>query len=127
MPIQSAPRVRPFSRALRRSSFLVSVSATALVLSLAGGKVMAQPLGARSSASAPDLAGVAAAAAAQQAAAVAKQAQAALLRTTPALQAMQAAQAAARAAAGNASATLPTVTVSNGLAPGGLVPDSGLP
>jgi filamentous hemagglutinin family protein len=108
-------------QAFSRRTLLVGTSAIALAVATSHG-VQARPIGGASGmSSAPTLASDAAAVSAQQAAAMAKQSLQSLTRATQALQAMQAAQNAARAAAQNSSSNVP-----NGLAPGGMVPDSGL-
>lgn len=107
--------------AFSRRTLLVGTSAIALALAASHG-VQARPLGGASGSwSAPTIASDAASANAAQAAAMARQSLQSLTRATQALQAMQAAQNAARAAAQNSSSNVP-----NGLAPGGMVPDSGL-
>ncbi|MBB4199992.1 hypothetical protein CCR94_21600 [Rhodoblastus sphagnicola] len=114
------------SGAVSRSALLAGASGLVLGLMLAGSPdAMARSLnGSAAGVSAPNFASDAATVAAQQAGAVAKQSQNALNRS---IQAMQAAQAAARAAAqARELSTTAPLGVANGLAPGGLAPDSGL-
>ena len=111
-----------------RRALLAGTSMLALVL-VWSTAAEARPLGnAGGAAAAPNLASSAATAGAQQAAQVAAQSQNALNRAVQAIQAMQAVQNAARSAAvsgpNNLGAGLPAVT--DGLSPGGLIPDSGL-
>ena len=105
----------------RHAGWLAGSSALVVALMLlTDQQAHARPLGsAGQGASAAAAAAAAATLSAQQAAAMAQQSLASLSRATQALQAMQATQNAARAAAQGAG-------VANGLAPGGLVPDSGL-
>src|ERR1700744_1283612 len=121
------PASRP-QRMLSRGALLAGTSL--LTLLLAGPDIAsARQLGSGGAVtSATNFASDAATLAAQKAAATAKQSPAALMRATQAIQAMQSVQNAARAAAqaSQSSTTLPQVSVANGLAPGGLVPDSGL-
>jgi filamentous hemagglutinin family protein len=103
----------------RRAALLGGVSLAALLL--AGAPARATALLARSVPSPVSSAMAGAGASAQQAAAMAQQSMASLARATQAIAAMQAAQTAAR----NLVLAAPS-TVPDGLAPGGLVPDSGL-
>jgi filamentous hemagglutinin len=125
--------------AISQPSYVRRLLTTVSVLALVAGgttAALALPLGLRGSSYSPSvLAADAAMAAAQQAAQIAKQSQNSLSVATRAIQAMQAAQAAARGVAitgpnnlgadpNHPGQLLPNVP--NGLAVGGLVPDSGL-
>jgi filamentous hemagglutinin family protein len=116
MPRRDA--ARRFHRPLQ-ASLLASVSL--LTLLTAGAPAQARNILLAGTGSAVANASAVATASAQQAAAMAQQSMASLARATQAIQAMQAAQSAARSLALAAPGTVP-----NGLAPGGLVPDSGL-
>ncbi|ABD05193.1 haemagglutinin-like protein [Rhodopseudomonas palustris HaA2] len=121
-------RVTAKRRALSRRLMLTSTSALALTVLLTAAPAMARSLGgAAPDYSAAAVAAAAATAAAQQGSAAAQRSVESLTQAAQALQGIQAAQAAARAAAQAAgvSVTAPVV-VPNGLAAGGLVPDSGL-
>jgi filamentous hemagglutinin family protein len=112
-------RVESRSSLYRRASLLAGVSIVALV---AGSDANAYPLGFTSSSTvATTAAANAALAAAQQAQQAAQNAQASMARTVRAIQAMTAAQNAARNLAAGVGSSIPS-----GLAPNGLVPDSGL-
>uniref|UniRef100_Q07N99 Filamentous haemagglutinin family outer membrane protein n=1 Tax=Rhodopseudomonas palustris (strain BisA53) TaxID=316055 RepID=Q07N99_RHOP5 len=118
-------RATALGRKNRRVRLLAGVCSAALLLAVAPKAALARSLtGSAAAVSAPNFASDAASVAAQRAASAAKQSQNALARST---QAMQAAQAAARAAAQarQVSTTAPTA-IADGLAIGGLVPDSGL-
>jgi filamentous hemagglutinin family protein len=126
--LQKNPAMPHPKRSLSRGALLAGTSLLTLLLT-APDIASARQLGSGGAVtSATNFASDAATLAAQQAAATAKQSSAALLRATQAIQAMQSVQNAARAAAqaSQSSTTLPQVSVANGLAPGGLVPDSGL-
>jgi filamentous hemagglutinin family protein len=101
----------------RRAWLLMGVSAIAIAASSGAN---ARPLGVWST-SAATTAAAAAQAAAQQAQQAAQSSQQSLTRATQAIQALKAAQAAARGLAASAPSGVP-----DGLAIGGLVPDSGL-
>jgi hypothetical protein len=103
----------------RRAALLGGVSFATLLI--AGAPAGATALLAHAVPSPVTTAMAGAAVSAQQAAAMAQQSMASLARATQAIAAMQAAQTAAR----NLVLAAPS-TVPDGLAPGGLVPDSGL-
>jgi filamentous hemagglutinin family protein len=117
MNIHQADTARRSHRSLH-AALLASVSA--LTLLAAAEPAPAAPVLARQS-SPVSIAAAQATASAEQAAAMAQQSMASLARATQALQAMQAAQSAARSLALSAPSAVP-----DGLASGGLVPDSGL-
>ncbi|OYU87674.1 MAG: filamentous hemagglutinin [Bradyrhizobiaceae bacterium PARB1] len=119
---------RQRGRSVSRDWLLTGVSGLAVGMMLfASSSANARALngGSAGGLSAPNIASDAAAQAAQQAAAAAAQSQQSLARAARALQDIQAVQAAARAAAAAAqvSATAP-VAVPNGLAAGGLLPNT---
>ncbi|MBR1223208.1 filamentous hemagglutinin family protein [Bradyrhizobium sp. U87765 SZCCT0131] len=113
------PLARP-TGLISRAALLAGTSL--LTLLVAAEQVSAAQLGGGVGIPATTYVTDAAALAAQQAAAAAQQGQSAMRRSIEAIQAMQGAQAAARAAAAAAqrSATLPQITVPNGLGAGGL-------
>jgi filamentous hemagglutinin family protein len=111
------------ARALCHGALLVTVSAISLMAAVDATSARSMN-GSAPALSAPNFASDAAAVAAQQAGAVARQSQNALNRSVQAMQAMQAAARAA-AQARELSTTAP-LGIANGLAAGGLVPDSGL-
>ena len=109
-------------RSLRRDVLFAGTSAVALLLASSQLAQARMPGVAASATSAASVASESAAMTAQQAAAVGRQSAASMARAMQALQTMQALQSAAQAAAQSSqrSATLPQVSVPNGLTPGGL-------
>ena len=118
----AADRSRNAPGPSRHSALLVGASTLALTLALSAGQgASARPLNGGATVSATSNAAAAAIVSAQQAAAATQQSMNSLSRAAQAIQAMQAAQAAAR----KLSQSTPN-GVPNGLAAGGLTPDSGL-